>query len=53
VAPNDKSLVLTAADHKRMVQEGIQIMNKINDSAEEVKGMKPFFLMGDPTAEAL
>jgi hypothetical protein len=53
VAPKGKSLVLTAADHKRMVQEGIQIMNKINDSAEEVKGMKPFFLMGDPTAEAL
>ncbi len=41
----DKVTILTAADHKRLVEEGVTIMDLINDSVEPDRS--PFSLIGD------
>lgn len=40
VAPKGKAIVLTTTDHRRLMAEGVDIMNVVN--AELQEGMKPF-----------
>jgi hypothetical protein len=42
VAPKGKLMILSHAEHKRLVREGTKIMDNINDTAEEVNRGKAF-----------
>ena len=39
-------MVLTSEDHKRLVQEGVQILGAVNHDAQSKN--KPFVVVGDP-----
>jgi hypothetical protein len=50
--PKGKAIVLLAEDYRKALQEGIEIVNNVNDIADDIQGKKPFHIVGDPTSEA-
>ena len=46
-APKDKFVVLSYADHERLVQEGAKILEHVNDTTDKVDGQNPFYIVGD------
>lgn len=50
--PKGKAIVLLAKDHRKALQEGIEIVNNVNDTADVVQGQKLFYVVGDPTSKA-
>ena len=51
IAPREKSVIPSYADHKHLVYEGTDIMDNVNNTTEEVKGEKPFYIVGNTTSE--
>jgi hypothetical protein len=50
-APKGKSIILSNGEHERLVREGTNIMEEVNDTADGVDGKKPFYVVGDPTSD--
>ena len=44
-------MILSHVKHEQLVQEGIEIIDNVNDTIEEVNGEKPFYVVGDTTSE--
>jgi hypothetical protein len=47
VAPKRKPLKPSSVNHECLVQEGTQIVEDINDTADTVDGKKPFYIVED------
>jgi hypothetical protein len=47
VALKGKAVILSTAEHERLVREGTDIMDNINNDSENVDGQKPFYMVGD------
>ena len=44
-APKGKSMVLTVEDHRKLIKEGVEVMEAVN--AELAEGVKLFYTLGD------
>jgi hypothetical protein len=49
--PKGKPVIMSTVEHERLVQEGTDIMDEVNDGAEEVNGQKPFYVVSDTMAD--
>jgi hypothetical protein len=47
VAPKEKPVIMSTAEHEQLVREGIDIMDEVSDATEEVNGQKPFYVVDD------
>ena len=45
IAPKGKTVLLTPEDHRRLMDEGVHIMNAVNAELED--GLKHFHTVGD------
>ena len=43
-------MIMSTVEHEQLLREGTDIMDKVNDATEEVNGQKPFYVVGDTTA---
>jgi hypothetical protein len=43
-------MILSHAEYERLVWEGTEVMDDINDTTEVLNGEKPFYVVGDPTS---
>lgn len=50
-APKGKTIILTAADHKRLVEDGLRVLEEVNNSVDG--GLGPFVVIGDEDATRL
>jgi hypothetical protein len=52
-APKGQALVITKAEHEKLVEEGIEIVEEVNSTLPKVDEKIVFYVMGDTKAEGL